>query len=147
MVFKRIDFPAINRGWFAARDRPRDQRLRTELVREEIVVRLRTQFGLPVHVRKHFDGWLAREAATVIVTQPGDAHDQHAQEDKGQQEIAHYSSTISMCLLPASSSSLRVSVSEYFGSAVSITMKNLSCVTPLVNRRVFRNGWLNPGRP
>ena len=49
-----------------------------------------------------------------------------------------------MCLLPAASSSLRVSVSEYFGSAVSITMKKRSWLAS-AKRRCFNNGWCSRG--
>ena len=66
---------------------------------------------------------------------------QHADSKDGK-EVAHYSSTSSMCRLPASSSSLRVSVSEYFGSSHSITRKNLSCVdlgeAPVLEQRMMQ---------
>src|ERR1019366_6437004 len=68
---------------------------------------------------------------------------QHA-ESKDGKEVAHYSSTSSMCWLPAPSSSLRVMVSEYFGSSHSITMKNLSWVT-CEKRRCLSSGWCRRG--
>src|SRR5664279_2973557 len=68
---------------------------------------------------------------------------QYAESEDGK-EVTHYSSTISMCRLPASSSSLRVTVSEYLGSSHSITMKNLSCVT-CAKRRCFSSGWCRRG--
>jgi hypothetical protein len=49
-------------------------------------------------------------------------HDQHAKPEY-YQEIAHYSSTTSMWVLPKDSRSLRLSPSEYLGSLVSITTK------------------------
>src|ERR1035441_9655007 len=64
---------------------------------------------------------------------------QRAESEDGK-EAAHYSSTISICRLPASSSSLRVTGSEYFGSSHSITMKNLSCVT-CEKRRCLSSRW------
>src|SRR5664279_3836822 len=77
---------------------------------------------------------------------PGAEHahgGQYAESEDGK-DVAHYSSTISMCRLPVSSSSLRVAVSEYFGSSHSITMKNLSCVT-CEKRRFFSSGWCRRG--
>src|SRR5437764_1629011 len=71
-------------------------------------------------------------------------HGQHA-DAEDDQEVAHYSSTTSMCGLPASSSNLRVSTSEYFGSSHSTTMKNRSWVTS-EKRLFFSNGWCRRGR-
>src|SRR5208282_2556061 len=80
----------------------------------------------------------------MAAAQPEDTHrGQHA-ESKDGKEIAHHSSTSSMCRLRLSSSSLRASASEYFGSSHSMTTKNLSCVT-WEKRRFFRSGWYSRG--
>ena len=64
--------------------------------------------------------WL--NLATGIILFCIDADHKGHRNQEGEQKISHYSATISMCLLPAFSSNLRVSVSEYLGSLVSITM-------------------------
>src|SRR5437867_2107500 len=122
VVLKRINFLVLHDSRPAARHSAFDRQPRTELVSEQAVVGLRTELRLAVHVREQLD----RRAARLATPEPGDAHDHQAQEQEADQEVAHYSSTTSMCLLPADSSSLRVSVSEYFGSPVSITTKNRS---------------------
>src|ERR1035441_8927912 len=73
-----------------------------------------------------------------------DSHGCEHADGKDGKEVAHYSSTSSMCRLPLPSSSLRVSASEYFGSSHSMTTKNLSCVT-CANRRFFSSGWYRRG--
>src|SRR5437867_3044204 len=135
VVFERIDFLVLQDRRLAARHCPFGRQTRTELVGEQAVVGLRTEFRLAVHVREQLD-WRAARLATP---EPGDAHDHQAEEQEADQEVAHYSSTTSMCLLPADSSSLRVSVSEYFGSPVSITTKNRSWVAR-ANRPCFNSG-------
>src|SRR6185369_7413850 len=135
IVLERIDFLALQHRRLAARHSAIDRQTRAELVGEERVVRLRTEFGLPVHVREQLN-W---RAARFAVPEAGDARDHQAEQQETDEEVAHYSSTTSMCRLPVDSSSLRVSVSEYFGSPVSITTKNRSWVAR-ANRPCFSNG-------
>src|SRR5205823_3291867 len=135
VILERINFLVRQHRRLAARHSAFDRQTRAELVGEQAVVRLRTELGLAVHVREQFD----RRAARLAAPEPGDAHDQQAEKQGANQEVAHYSSTTSMCLLPADSSSLRVSASEYFGSPVSITTKNRSWVAR-ANRPCFNSG-------
>src|SRR5690349_13716186 len=81
----------------------------------------------------------------MSATEPENANHGHNGHQKDGEKVTHYSSTTSMCRLPASSSSLRVSGSEYLGSAVSMTTKNRSWVTN-EKRLFFSNGWYRRGR-
>ncbi len=82
---------------------------------------------------------VAPEAPIELPAFAEDAHDGHHRQRENEKEVAHQSSTISMCLLPVASSSLRVSASEYFGSVVSTTRKYRSCVASL-KRSLLNSG-------
>src|SRR5208282_2433008 len=124
-IFKGLDLAAGGLQRLAARNRAGWRQLRTEGVREKVVGLLRAQFQLPVHVRENLDGRLARQPSLS----PGDAdaHGHARQQNQNDvKKLAHQASTSSMCVPPRDSSSLRVSVSENFGSFAPMTRKNLS---------------------
>src|SRR5712671_5262370 len=93
--------------------RCRAQEVENSTVGKESVFLLRTQFELPFHVRENEKRRLAEMTAAPAENAPNRQHT----NSQSNQEIAHYSSTTSMCGLPASSSNLRVSISEYCGSS------------------------------
>src|SRR5260221_2171607 len=116
-VFIRVYRAARGTKRRAPRDCARDSKLGAEAIGEKSVLFLWTQFKLPFHVGKDIE----RGLAEMFPALAQDTHHHKHANSEDNEEISHYSSTISMCGLPASSSSLRVSNSEYFGSAHSIT--------------------------
>src|SRR5437660_1244290 len=97
---------SLNRN--TAGNRARHRQLRTQAIGEKGVLLLRAQLELPLHVRED----IKRRLAEMVAALAEDAHNHHHAQAENDQEIAHYSSTISMCVLPASSSNLRLSLSE-----------------------------------
>src|SRR6266850_1265786 len=121
-VFIRIHRTTRRANRRAARDRPSDWKLRAKSIGKKAVILLRSQFKLPFHVRKD----IKRRLAEMLAALAQDSHHRKHTNSENDEEVTHHSSTISMCGLPASSSSLRVSNSEYFGSSHSITTKKRS---------------------
>jgi len=105
---KRINFPAVTTSGLLRGTYPRPQ-ARAELVGEKLFVFLRTEFGLTVHVRKQLNGRPARSLAP----ETGDAHHHRQRRTKLKGSSALFLHHFDL-LLPADSSSLRVSVSELF---------------------------------